>query len=317
MSRVSIHVEWSGSGNMSEAGVNQPFWSEIQVFLAVARAGSASRAAVQLGVDHTTVGRRLRALEARLGVSLFERLAGASTTLTEAGRAMLVEAERMSAASEKLLRKMAGANDRLDGTVRIASSDGVLTYWLIAAIAGFQQANPSLSFSWTGTTSEVEIGRSADISLGWQKPTAPHLVARRLGSARALIYAMPVYVEQHGLPETADEVGRHRVLHFAAYERQEAFAPWNALMLRFPPAMRLETSASSERVLREGRYIALLPSYTPRIEASIRSAPLDLGIQVDLWLAYHEDQRNQPRVKLVAAEIEALAKAARGSWFQK
>ncbi len=302
---------------MAEAGEAQPFWNDIQVFIAVARAGSASRAAVQLGVDHTTVGRRLRALEARLGVSLFERLAGASMSLTRAGEAMLIDAERMSAASDTLIRKMAGASDRLDGTVRIASSDGVLTYWLMAAIAGFQQANPSLSFSWTGTTSDVEIGRSADIGLSWQRPTASHLVARRLGSARALLYAMPVYVERHGLPETAEDIGQHLVLHFTAYERQAAFAPWNALMARFPPAMRLETSASSERVLREGRYVALLPSYTPQIESSIREAPLDLGIQVDLWLAYHEDQRHQPRVKLVAGEIERLARQARGTWFQK
>jgi DNA-binding transcriptional LysR family regulator len=301
---------------MAEAGSTQPFWNDIQVFIAVARAGSASRAALELGVDHTTVGRRLRALESRLGVSLFERLAGASMTLTQAGEAMLVEAERMSAASETLLRKLAGASTGLHGTIRIASSDGVLTYWLIAAIAGFQQAHPGLSISWTGTASDVEIGRSADIGLSWQRPSAAHLVARRLGSTRALLYAMPTYVERHGLPETADDIGQHSVLNFAAYERQPAFDPWNALMVRYPPAMRLETSASSERVLREGRYIALLPSYTPQIEPSIRVAPLDLGIQVDLWLSYHEDQRRQPRVKVLAAEIERLARRARGTWFQ-
>ena len=314
--RVSIRVH-DGAEDMTQAGRSQPFWNDIQVFIAVVRAGSASRAALELGVDHTTVGRRLRALETRLGAPLFERLAGASMTLTDAGQAMLTEAEQMSAVSDTMLRKMAGANDRLEGTIRIASSDGVLTYWLMAAIAGYQQANSGLRISWTGTTSDVEIGRSADIGLSWQRPTASHLVVRRLGSVRALVYAMPIYVEHHGLPQTADDIGRHSVLHFAAYERQAAFAPWNALMARFPPAMCLETTASSERVLREGRYVALLPSYTPQIESSIRVAPLDLGIQVELWLAYHEDQRHQPRVKLTVTEIERLAKHARGTWFQK
>ncbi len=67
--------------------------------------------------------------------------------------------------------------------------------------------------------------------------------------------------------------------------------------------------------MREGQYIALLPSYTPIIEPTIMVAPLDLGIRVELWLSYHEDQRQQAKVKLVAAEIQRLARQARGTWF--
>lgn len=298
-----------------EMTTREPAWTDIQYFLAVAKGGSASRAAEMLGVDQTTVGRRIKVLEAGLDVVLFERLAGSKLNLTDAGQVILAEAEVMSGAYETLLRRVLAAGHGLKGDVRIASSDGVVSYWLLASIAGFQQLYPGLTLSWVSETGEQEIGRSADLGLSWERPRAPHLIARKLGAVRALLYAMPAYVERHGLPGFVEELAQHRVVHFAAYERQTAFAAWNELMVRYPPAMRLATSFSSERAMREGQYIALLPSYTPIIEPTIMVAPLDLGIRVELWLSYHEDQRQQAKVKLVAAEIQRLARQARGTWF--
>jgi DNA-binding transcriptional LysR family regulator len=221
----------------------------------------------------------------------------------------------MERASDAMMRQLERQGGRLAGEVRVTTSDGLAAYWLIKALAPFQQAHPELRISWLMRNSALEIGRDADIGIGWSRPTKPHLVARKLGATRALMFTTPEYADRAGLPHSIEELGTHALLHFDGYEGNPAFARWNELMRRFPPAMRLDGSTSAEVAMRNGGFIALLPSYTPLIAPDVIQIPIDLGIEVELWLVYHEDQRHQPRIKALAAEIGQLATIAKGTWF--
>jgi DNA-binding transcriptional LysR family regulator len=222
----------------------------------------------------------------------------------------------MERASETLLRKLDRQSGGLAGEVRIAASDGVASYWLVKELIPFQQAHPELRISWLMSNNGVAVGRDAEIGMRWSRPTDPDLVGRKLGVVGAQMFTTRDYAEKRGLPQSIEELGQHALLHFDGYEANPAFAPWNELMQRFPPAIRLDGSTAAEVVMRSGGYIALLPSYSPLIAADVVQVPIDLGIEVELWLVYHEDQRRHPRVKALAAEIGRLAASAKGTWFK-
>ena len=293
-------------------------WDDLRYLLVVARTGSANRAAEQLGTDHTTVGRRLRALEQRLGVRLFERSPGASLTLTADGLTAMEEAERMERASENVVRKLAGADRKVAGEVRVAASDGITMYWLMPALNSFRAAHPGLKVTWISMNSNhVEIGRDADIALRWSRPVAPGLVGRRLGSVDSHLYAGDEYERKHGFPRSVCELKEHALVHFAFYESIPALGPWNHLMNgKLQPAMRLESSPSAAPLMDSGDYIFLLPSYTPIVMPTACRLPFDMSFETELWMICREDQREQARVRMVMTEIGRLAHAARGKWFK-
>ena len=111
-------------------------WSDLQVFLAIARAGQMARAGAALGIDPTTTSRRLRRLEARLGATLFEQTREGQV-MTEAGEALMVKVEAMAQAAmaigEPSRPRVAG---QLTGTLRISASEGFGSWFLAAHVPG-------------------------------------------------------------------------------------------------------------------------------------------------------------------------------------
>src|SRR3546814_5391378 len=119
-------------------------WNEPQLVLAVHRAGSLTAAADALGIDHSTVFRRLNALEKKLGVRLFERLPGGSYRATAAGERMAAAAERMEDETLSLDRDIAGRDLRLSGRLRVTSSETLAYSRLTRHLAAFRQAHPGI-----------------------------------------------------------------------------------------------------------------------------------------------------------------------------
>jgi DNA-binding transcriptional LysR family regulator len=291
-------------------------WDDLRFLLVVARTGSANRAAVELRVNHTTVGRRIGSLEKRLGLRLVARASGTGLSFTTDGKAVLEAAEQMEQISETLLRRLTTRDNLLSGELRIASSDGIATYWLMNALLPFQQAHPGLRIRWLTNDQTLQVGRDAEIGVNWICPTNPNLIARKLGMIEAQLFSNRAYLDRVGVPRSIEELGQLALLHFDKYETYPTFARWNELMRRFPPAICLDNSVSVEAIIRDGSFIALLPSYTPVIAPDLVRLPIDLGIEADLWLTYHVDQRDHTRIKAVVSEIRRLALAARGTWFK-
>src|SRR5579863_10519159 len=98
-------------------------WNELQLVLAVARAGSLTGAARALGIDHSTAFRRLQAIESRLALPLFERLPGGAYAATAAGERMAAAAERMEDEALSMARDIAGRDHRLTGRLRVTCSE--------------------------------------------------------------------------------------------------------------------------------------------------------------------------------------------------
>src|SRR5215813_3583546 len=175
-------------------------WDDVRFFLAVARTGSLSAAARSLGVGHVTVGRRVAALEKRLGVTLLNHTPDGFAT-TSAGEAILRQCAAMENAALDLERIAAGRDALVRGSVRVTTTEA-LAYQLVApAIAPLRQAHPELQIDLVVGVRSLDIARrEADLAVRFARPTAPELVCRKLGEVGFSLYASQRYLARHGVP---------------------------------------------------------------------------------------------------------------------
>ncbi len=136
-----------------------PDWNDLRYFLAIARAGSLAGAGRELGVEHTTVGRRLSALEAELGVRLFLR-GPDGLIATEAGRGILPLAQEIEERFDVIDRRVSGGDDRIEGTVRFSVSEAFSSYF-VKHLAAIRERYPALS-SCAATASSPRIDEGVD-----------------------------------------------------------------------------------------------------------------------------------------------------------
>lgn len=289
-------------------------WDDIRYFLVVAQARSFNAAARRLGVDQTTVGRHIRALETRLGADLFDRRDN-QLMLTPDGELALEHARQLEEIVEAFARKLRGSERRIAGEVRLNVTEGMATYWLVPRIQPFLQQHPALRVNWFISDRRFDLGREVDLTLRWTRPSEPKAVVRRLGSVGYSLFATEEYARARGMPRTLGELRQHSVLHFNSYEMNPGLAKWNDLVKQIPPAMRLDNTAVTQAVFQAGAAIALMPNYARCVDPNIVRAPLDLGISLDIWLAYHEDRRHSTRIQALVAEVVRLFEADRGLWF--
>ena len=118
-------------------------WDDLRLFLAIERAGGVLPAAERLAINHTTLYRRLAALETRLGTKLLER-GGRGVTLTAAGEELLRTAETMNSAADAALLKLSGQDLEAAGTVRVTAPDDLMHYVLIPSLVEFQGRHPRI-----------------------------------------------------------------------------------------------------------------------------------------------------------------------------
>ncbi|MCG8692242.1 MAG: LysR family transcriptional regulator [Minwuiales bacterium] len=268
-------------------------WDDIRYFLAASRAATLTQAARSLKVSQPTVGRRLKALETRLGASLFERLPD-RLELTEAGRALLPyahEMERQSADLAQALDRLAAAPDR---TVRVTAITSVATF-LAGRFGDVERACAPVAVELIGTGERLNLARQeADIALRMNRPpTRGDLVCRKIGQ---IAYAL------YGLPETA---GGTRFIGFRKNPRKQSQSGWLDDFVRdgqFP--LRVNDLHLRLEAARAGVGVTVLPCHLGDADdrlARVRE-PIE-GLTEDIFLLMHESRRDDPAVRGVADAI--------------
>lgn len=270
-------------------------WNDLRVFLAIVREGSLSKAALASGQTQPTMGRRLRALEKSLGQTLFQR-GRTGFVLTDEGAAVLAHAERMEDEALALLRQVTGHEQRLDGLLRLSSSDWYGTVVLAPIIAAFSQKHPGVGVELVTDWRLYDLGRrEADLVFRIQPFDQPDIVQRPMGTIDYGLYiarnAQPPKLEQRGK-------GLSLVTLDAAY-RDFPDVLW--LRKHFPLARIAAGSnnrAVQARLCAAGAGMAVLPcalaAETPGLE------PVDVPEPPPprpVWMGYHRDLRRQARLK--------------------
>ncbi|MCI2395031.1 LysR family transcriptional regulator [Aliiroseovarius sediminis] len=270
-------------------------WDDLRVFLAVARAGSLSGAARSLGVNHSTVFRRIAGLEETLGVRLFDRLP-TGYALTPAGEKTFGIVERIEADVTTLDRTVTGQDLRLSGTVRITAID-MLAFWLLPDhIRQFRESYPGIEVEIVVGNETLNLSRrETDIALRIGNTPPETLVGRRVGRLEFAIYGAPEYCAAHPDTDLAqqDWIGFDNA-HAPLTRQFESFLPG------VRPAVRSNSVACAVRLAKAGLGLALLPCAIAGLKPDLtRVAELPDAFSLDLWLLTHEDLRHTARIRAV------------------
>ena len=283
-------------------------WNDLRYFLCVARTGSLSGAAGDLGVSVSTVSRRIIELEANLHATLFSRSPG-GYTLTLEGERVLKGAEMVEAGVFAVERSAYGLGEQPSGIVRLATSENIATDLVIPALPRFRERYPSIRLEILTSTITAELeSQEADIALRVIRPERGNLKIRRLGRMTYSVYGRRDYLQAN--PAIGDDPLKGR-----------AFIVWDEAHAHLPAAVwagdrisesdiALVTSSLPTQIaaVRAGIGLAVIPDFLAVDEDLVRVVPPSEMFSNDVWLVVHSDISKSARVKAVSdflAEVVA------------
>lgn len=275
-------------------------WDDLRYVLAIARTGSALRAARALGVDQTTVLRKLDALETRLGVALFERRKSGQIP-TSAGKLVAAAAERMEKEARALENELATRRRMLTGVVRLTTSDGLAARFVTPGMRAFHALYPGVTVELIATDERLDVAAGeADVALrASSHPEGANIVARRLPDIPWTIYCGRRYAAERGVPRCRQEIAGHDIVGFEG--RLTQLPGWRWLADAAPGAVirfRSNSFVSMVQNLKAGLGLGPLPAIIGDAEPELlRCFPPPPELQDEMWLIVREDLRSQPQVR--------------------
>jgi len=294
-------------------------WNDLRYFLAFAREGSTLAAAKALGVNQSTVHRRLEELEQRLGRRLIDRHPS-GYRLTEVGQEMRSYAERIESAVTDFERHLAACDKELIGTIRLTCPPTIGQRLLRSGLLeNFHACYPSLRVELVMDDKFLDLAKGeADLAIRHGPPTDEALVARKLADVTWGVFGSRSYIQRHGQPVCPQDLDHHSVIGFDDALARHPIAQWMRTV--GPNAMIAARSNSLPGVLmavKTGAGLAPLPVPLARDESDL---VLVLGSLRELtfpfYLLMHQDMRHTPRVRaffdFAAAEIKAIRMAISG-----
>ena len=277
-------------------------WNDLRYFLSVADTGSTLAAGRALRVSQTTVARRIAALEAGLGLTLFERRQ-AGYALTPAGQALLGQARQVEAAATELTEMAAATGREASGTVRLTVLEIYAVTVLAPILRDLHEAHPAIHIELDTTDEPRDLASGgADIALrGSGSPKGGGLVGRRIGPDPWTLYCSRSYAEAHGVPHSRAELAGHPLIGGGGGKVWHAYQAWLKLHgLEGNVAIHHGTVTGMLAAVRSGFGLAVLPSFIADREPDlIRCLPPIEGDPASLWLLTHERLRHTPRVRIV------------------
>ncbi|HYG85027.1 MAG TPA: LysR family transcriptional regulator [Azospirillum sp.] len=282
-------------------------WDDLRFALAVTRTGSLTGAAQALGVDHTTVGRRIERLERALNTKLFDRMKTGYTP-TAAGERLLGTAEAVEAAVLAGEAEIAGENAAVTGSVRIGAPDGFGTYFLAPRMNALCDAHPNLTVELVATARLFSLSkREADVSIALSLPTQGRVVGRKLIDYRLGLYASRTYLERHGAPRGVDELAGHRLI---GYIDELLYAPeLDYLHLVCPgaaPRFRSANLIAQFQAVVSGMGIAVLPAFIAHGAPNLEPVLVDeISLKRSFYLLIHADNQGLARIRATTRFIQA------------
>jgi len=278
-------------------------WDDIKVFLAMVRHATVRAAADLLGINHSTVARRVVALEKGLGVRLFDRTTH-GYRLTPAGKDILATAERMEREVMTLERRVVGRDQKLTGHVRVATSDFLATHLLIPSLPVFGQQYPEINIEIVTGYESLDIDRrEADIALRITAKPPPHLVGKRLAAVAFAPFVSRDYLRQHDLQSSTS--------CWIGYQRNvpEATPDWvhNSAYPHLPVRGVFESLLSQLSAARAGLGIGMLPCLLGDPDPLlVRLEPGKQPPNLELWLLTHRDVRTTARLRMLMQFIAGV-----------
>lgn len=289
-------------------------WDDLRFFLAVAGEGQLAKAGARLGVDATTVGRRLRRLEQALGQTLFEQTKEGQS-LTEAGERLLQRAEGMERQAREIEAASAGASGPdLTGSIRVSVSEGFGTWFVAHHLPDFVAQHPRLGVDLVASSGFLNPSRrEADIAILLDRPRKGPLFTRKLTDYALRLYASRAWLAAHGPVRSKAELKGHPLV---GYVPDLLYAPELRYLTEIAPELepRLRSTSinAQYRLVAAGAGIAVLPCFIGDSDAGLVRLLDGVVIRRSFWLVTHADTRRAGRIGAFTDWLTFLVAARQG-----
>lgn len=279
--------------------MQNPDWDDLRFFLALCEAGTLTGAARATGVEHTTVARRIDALEAALAARLFDRFPK-GWSLTAAGTALVPHARKLEDDMHALLNVARGASEVV-GSVRVSAPPALAACLLAPRLRAPLARLPGIEIDLRAEARTTDLmRRQADIALRFARPTAPGLVAKVLAHVDYGLYAQADYAAAR-LPAQWE---------FLGYDDLQQDAPQQEWLDKVRGARRYSVRSNDLLTLLQaavaGCGVGVFPRYAAAGAPGMVALDPPCPVRRKLWLVMHDDVRRAPHVRAVADEIIAM-----------
>ncbi|MEL8054626.1 MAG: LysR family transcriptional regulator [Pseudomonadota bacterium] len=279
--------------------MTEPNWSDFRIILALSKGGSVTGAAKLLGVDASTVSRRLATAEEIFGAPLIIRGGGKFQFTTE-GRAVLDAAEDMDAKISATTSSVRSMRETPIGTVRIACVQTAV-HLLRPLARQVMDAFPGLQIELLSSMASVDLAKGdADIAVRTIAPTDPGLVIAHSFTWGSCLYASKNYLSTFGRPQLPEDLRTHQLVRYGtSMLRSPVFGYVEQFADPEQPATRVENTDSAQMIIEQGGGIGALFCFVGDASATIERVFPEPFEQLDSWVLYHESARGSAKVRAV------------------
>lgn len=280
-------------------------WDDYRIFLAVAREQSIRKASLKLGVSHSTVLRRITLFEEAMGVRLFERMPNGYFT-TEAGDELLPSALAIENRTLTDLRKIAGRDTELSGTIRLTMPGFLASHLIMADLANFRKLYPGIDLEINTAYSHVDLNkREADVALRISNDVPEYLFGRKIIESTRAAYISENYLASclKGASTKRDRFSR---ANWIAWSDSKSFMHWieKNNLPKAPIGLVVNDPQATLDAVKAGMGMAILPCFVGDKEKTLyRVPPGTVQNYRSLWVLTHEDLRNTARIRIFLSFI--------------
>jgi DNA-binding transcriptional LysR family regulator len=276
-------------------------WNRARAFLATAENGSFSAAARELDLTQPTVSRQVDALEAELGVALFERV-GKSLIITPNGQDLLESARIMGEAANKLSALASGHSEEVQGPIRISSVEVFSTMGLPSIIKKLHLAHPTLNIKIVPSNIPTDVlRRESDIGIRPYKPDHPDLICKKIRQDPIRLYATPQYLADHREIASIADIKPQNFIGFETIKvKVEGFAKIGLELTSEEFCIASDSHLVQWAMVKEGLGIGLMSEQIGDSEPLVERFLPDMEpIYFPMWLVSHRELRMSKRVRTV------------------
>lgn len=286
-------------------------WNHIRAFHATAVAGSLSAAARRLGLTQPTLSRQVLALEADLGVTLFERR-GRRLVLTQTGTELLDHIRIMGDAADTLVLAASGRGQEIGGRVCISATDIVAAYILPEIVARIRSEAPQITIAIVASNQISDLHQGeADIAIRHVRPgDRPGLVGRHIRDTEARFYASKDWVARNGLPKGPADLASAALMGFADPRFSGFLREIGIPIATEDFRIVSESSLVIWEMVKRGMGVAVtMREVAEQTPGMINLLPDMVPVPVPIWLVTHQELQSSPRIRLVQTVLaEELAR---------
>lgn len=282
-------------------------WDYWRTFVAVFEYGTLSETARRLSISQPTVGRHIDLLEQAVGAPLFSRSRNGLAP-TELAESLLGEARAMQSAAGALGRIVSRSDEQISGTVRITASEIVGTQFLLEPLRSLQRREPLLQIELALTNTQDDlINKDADIAIRLVRPRQNQLLAQKIGELELGLFAHRDYLEGRTLPQSVADLADH---HLIGIDRD--IERWDDVMIGGQNAsdlalsFRCDSDLGQLTALNAGLGIGIYPKRLAERDRDLMAIlHREFGLSFEVWLAMHEDLKQDRTVRTVRDHLAA------------